>query len=68
MKTKEEYREEARRLISLSPRELEVERIAIALELGDEAESSAVALQKMDNDFLEVMTSPQTKRREVITS
>ena len=57
-KVSKKLRDEARRLLSLSPEELEVERVAPALRLGVESEQEAEALSKLDTDVLESLLNP----------
>ena len=52
----EEYRTEARRLLSLSESEIEIEHVALALRIGAESEDAAAQLQSLDAEFLEFAT------------
>ena len=52
-KLSEEYRDEAKRLLSLSTEEVEVEGLALALRIGVESEEAAAELQNIDEAFLQ---------------
>ena len=67
-KVSEELREEARRLLSLSPKELEVEQLALALRLGIESEQAAEALSQLDHDVLDNLLNPTPRGEEVVLS
>ncbi len=54
MNTQEDL-EEARRLLSLSRKDLEVEEVALALRIGRESEEAAAELHTMDVEFLETL-------------
>lgn len=65
-KVSEELRVEARRLLSLTPEELEVEKLALGLRLGIESEQELEALNKLDTDILDSLLNPT--REEVVLS
>jgi hypothetical protein len=50
--TDEEQREEAARLVGLTPTESEVEDVALALRIGDDQEQAAAGLAALDRRML----------------
>ncbi len=58
MNTQEDL-EEARRLLSLSQKDLEVEEVALAIRIGRESEEAAAELHKLDVELLEILNPIQ---------
>jgi hypothetical protein len=64
--TDEEQREEAARLVGLTPTESEVEDVALALRIGDDQEQAAAGLAALDRrmlvEIVEVLDARRTGR------
>ena len=50
--TDDEHREEARRLLGLTPEESEIEDVALALRIADDQERAATGLAELDRRML----------------
>ena len=66
MNTQEDL-EEARRLLSLSPEDLEVEEVALAIRIGRESEDAAAELHRMDAELLEILNPTQERAPSITT-
>ena len=62
--TDEEQREEAARLVGLTPTESEVEDVALALRIGDDQEQAASGLAALDRRMLVEIVEVLDARRD----
>ena len=55
MRTSEERREEAGRLLSLDGEGLEIEAVALALRMADQSETAMKELEELDREFVQML-------------
>ena len=55
MRTSEERREEAGRLLSLDGDGLEIEAVALALRMADQSETAMKELEELDREFVQML-------------
>ena len=61
MRTSEERREEAGRLLSLDGDGLEIEAVALALRMADQSETAMKELEELDREFVQMLDERHSK-------